>query len=207
METKLSLGTEDYVRQLENHLESALFEAGRVREDPDGAVILVQSAIAVGERERAQALVARLEKGAAAHPHSARLAGATSYCRTLLQRDSARPPAPAQPPARTIAPLVPLALVPARAPSPGSAAGQRLSFGWDSLTGTEYRVAALVALGLTNRQVAREAFMSRHTVDSHLRHIFRKLGIGSRVQLARLVVERGPAGGQPSPWQRPPGAA
>ncbi|HTW06396.1 MAG TPA: helix-turn-helix transcriptional regulator [Acidimicrobiales bacterium] len=188
-------------------LEWALFEAGRVREDPDAAVILVQSALAVGERERAQALVARLEKGAAAHPHFARLAGATSYCRTLLQRDNAPPPAPAQPPDRASAPLVPLALVAERPPSSRPAGGQRLAFGWDSLTGTESRVAALVALGLTNRQVAKEAFMSRHTVDSHLRRIFRKLGIGSRVQLARLVVERGPAGGQPPPWQPPPGAA
>jgi len=206
MEPKLSLGTGDYVRQLESHLEWALFEAGRVSEDPDAAVMLVQSALAVGERERAHALVARLEKGAAAHPHSAGLAGATSYCRALLQRSNARPMAPAQPPNRTAAPLVPLARVPERPPSPRRDAGRRPSFGWDSLTGTESQVAALVAQGLTNRQVAREAFMSRHTVDSHLRHIFRKLGIGSRVQLARLVVERGPAGGHP-PWQRPPGAA
>ena len=170
MEPNLSLGTGDYVRQLESHLESALFEAGRVHEDPDAAVMLVQSALAVGERDRAQALVARLEKGAAAHPHSARLAGATTYCRALLQP-----------------------------PSPRRDAGRRSLFGWDSLTGTESEVAALVAQGLTNRQVAREAFMSRHTVDSHLRHIFHKLGIGSRVQLARLVVERGPAGGRQWP--------
>ena len=67
--------------------------------------------------------------------------------------------------------------------------------GWDSLTETEARIADLVATGLTNRQVAREVFMSRHTVDTHLRHIFRKLAIVSRVQLARLVAEQGPRQG------------
>jgi DNA-binding CsgD family transcriptional regulator len=63
-------------------------------------------------------------------------------------------------------------------------------FGWESLTEAEQRVAELVAEGLTNVQVARRIFLSRHTVDSHLRQIFRKLDVGSRVELTRLVVER-----------------
>ena len=78
----------------------------------------------------------------------------------------------------------------ARPAAPRSSGVPGPSFGWESLTGTETRVAHLVALGLTNRQVAKEIFVSRHTVDSHLRHIFRKLGIASRVHLARVVVER-----------------
>ena len=61
--------------------------------------------------------------------------------------------------------------------------------GWGSLTDGERRVVALVALGLTNRQVAERAFLSRHTVDFHLRQAFRKLNISSRVQLVRLAVE------------------
>jgi DNA-binding CsgD family transcriptional regulator len=61
---------------------------------------------------------------------------------------------------------------------------------WDSLTNTERRVAALVAEGLTNREVAERMFLSRHTVDFHLRRIYLKLHINSRVQLARLVVEQ-----------------
>ena len=61
--------------------------------------------------------------------------------------------------------------------------------GWDSLTGTERNVAALVSEGLTNHQVAERMFLSRHTVGFHLRQIFRKLDIGSRVQLTRLAVE------------------
>ncbi|GAA1738441.1 ATP-binding protein [Luedemannella helvata] len=56
-----------------------------------------------------------------------------------------------------------------------------------SLTRAEYEVARLVASGATNRQVAQQLFISPHTVDSHLRHIFGKLGINKRVELARLV--------------------
>jgi DNA-binding CsgD family transcriptional regulator len=62
--------------------------------------------------------------------------------------------------------------------------------GWASLTEAERRVADLVAEGLTNRQVAARVFVSPHTVDFHLRQIFRKLGIGSRVDLTRLVLRR-----------------
>ncbi|MGZ6969984.1 MAG: helix-turn-helix transcriptional regulator, partial [Acidimicrobiia bacterium] len=61
--------------------------------------------------------------------------------------------------------------------------------GWESLTDTERRVAEIVAEGLTNRQTAERLFLSRHTVDFHLRHVFRKLGIGSRAELTRLALE------------------
>ena len=67
----------------------------------------------------------------------------------------------------------------------------RPAFGWDSLTDTEQRVTDLVAQGLSNRQVANRVFLSTHTVAFHLRHIFWKLGITSRVQLARIAAEQG----------------
>jgi DNA-binding CsgD family transcriptional regulator len=67
----------------------------------------------------------------------------------------------------------------------------RPAFGWDSLTDTERRVADLVAQGLSNRQVANRVFLSAHTVAFHLRHIFCKLDITSRVQLARIAAEQG----------------
>jgi DNA-binding CsgD family transcriptional regulator len=66
----------------------------------------------------------------------------------------------------------------------------RPAFGWDSLTDTERRVTDLVAQGLSNRQVANRVFLSTHTVAFHLRHIFWKLGITSRVQLARIAAEQ-----------------
>jgi DNA-binding CsgD family transcriptional regulator len=70
------------------------------------------------------------------------------------------------------------------------ARADRPAFGWDSLTDTERRVADLVAQGLSNRQVANRVFLSTHTIAFHLRHIFWKLGITSRVQLARIVAEQ-----------------
>ncbi|WP_211768407.1 helix-turn-helix transcriptional regulator [Kutzneria sp. CA-103260] len=63
----------------------------------------------------------------------------------------------------------------------------RSEAGWGSLTGTEEKVARLVARGLTNRQVASELFISPHTVGFHLRQIYRKLSIQSRVDLARIA--------------------
>jgi DNA-binding CsgD family transcriptional regulator/tetratricopeptide (TPR) repeat protein len=59
--------------------------------------------------------------------------------------------------------------------------------GWAALTTSELAVARLVAEGLTNREVAERLFVSPHTVSSHLRHAFLKLGISSRVELARVV--------------------
>jgi sigma-54 dependent transcriptional regulator, acetoin dehydrogenase operon transcriptional activator AcoR len=69
-------------------------------------------------------------------------------------------------------------------------AGDRPRFGWASLTATERRIAELVAEGKTNRQVAAQVYLSFHTVGFHLRQVFRKLEIGSRVELTRLVLQR-----------------
>jgi len=60
---------------------------------------------------------------------------------------------------------------------------------WQSLTNAERAVAEAVACGLTNREAGRRIYVSAHTVDAHLRQIFRKLSINSRVELARLVGE------------------
>ena len=65
--------------------------------------------------------------------------------------------------------------------------------GWARLTDSERSVAKFVAAGFTNRETAAELFISPHTVDYHLRHIFRKLDIDSRIQLA-LIVERSSVG-------------
>jgi DNA-binding CsgD family transcriptional regulator len=66
----------------------------------------------------------------------------------------------------------------------------RPTTGWPSLTGAECAVSKLVAQGLTNQQVADQMFVSVHTVSFHMRQIFRKLGISSRVGLARMVAEQ-----------------
>ena len=57
------------------------------------------------------------------------------------------------------------------------------------LTETELRVATLVSQGLTNSEAGNQMFISRHTVGVHLRHIYRKLAVNSRVELTRAIVE------------------
>jgi len=66
----------------------------------------------------------------------------------------------------------------------------RSTFGWDSLSESERRVAALVARGHSNKEIGERLYMSHRTVGSHLYRIFPKLGLRSRVELARIVVER-----------------
>jgi DNA-binding CsgD family transcriptional regulator len=62
--------------------------------------------------------------------------------------------------------------------------------GWDSLTPTEVQVVEQVAAGLTNPQIAERLLMSRATVKTHLVHVYSKLGIGSRAELAAAAVRR-----------------
>jgi DNA-binding CsgD family transcriptional regulator len=58
----------------------------------------------------------------------------------------------------------------------------------DGLTETERRVAALVTQGHTNRQVAAAMFVTENTVQTHLRHIFQKLSVRSRTELAARLL-------------------
>jgi DNA-binding CsgD family transcriptional regulator len=68
---------------------------------------------------------------------------------------------------------------------------------WKDLSAAELRVVRLVAAGATNPQAAQELCLSPHTVSSHMRNAFDKLGIRSRVELARLYAQR--ETGLPSP--------
>jgi len=63
----------------------------------------------------------------------------------------------------------------------------RAKTGWDSLTDSELTVVHLIAEGATNRSVAQQLHLSPHTVKTHLRNAFAKLGITSRAQLTELV--------------------
>jgi predicted ATPase/class 3 adenylate cyclase/DNA-binding CsgD family transcriptional regulator len=68
---------------------------------------------------------------------------------------------------------------------------KRPSSGWASLTPTERDVARLLADGLANSEIAARLFVSRRTVQTHLTHVYAKLGINSRVQLAQEVAGHG----------------
>jgi DNA-binding CsgD family transcriptional regulator len=62
---------------------------------------------------------------------------------------------------------------------------KRPSSGWGSLTPTELDVVKLVREGMPNKDIATRLFVSPRTVQSHLRHVYNKLGLTSRVQLAQ----------------------
>jgi DNA-binding CsgD family transcriptional regulator len=71
---------------------------------------------------------------------------------------------------------------------------KRPAAGWESLTDTELATSRLVAQGLTNQRIANQLFISTHTVAFHLRQVFRKLDISSRVELTRIALEHAKAG-------------
>jgi len=78
--------------------------------------------------------------------------------------------------------------------STGPSAAPRPSKGWAALTAAELAVAELISSGHTNRLAARALGISPNTVSTHLRSIFAKLDVRSRVQLANSWNSRGQAG-------------
>jgi DNA-binding CsgD family transcriptional regulator len=68
---------------------------------------------------------------------------------------------------------------------------KRPSSGWAALTPTELDVVRLVGEGLPNKDIATRLFVSPRTVQSHLRHVYNKLEVTSRVQLAQESARHG----------------
>ena len=85
-------------------------------------------------------------------------------------------------------------------PSDAHSNHQKATSGWDSLTFAELRVAALVAEGLSNREIARRLAISPRTAGIHVGHILKKLGVASSAEIARdgalrqLRMASGPGG-------------
>ena len=77
----------------------------------------------------------------------------------------------------------------------GRGAKGRPTFGWDSLTRVELEVAGLVAIGLSNPEIAEKLMLSVKTVATHLTHIYRKVPCSDRRELRRLARDRA----QPAP--------
>jgi DNA-binding CsgD family transcriptional regulator len=67
----------------------------------------------------------------------------------------------------------------------GRGARSRPASGWESLTPTELDVVRLVSDGLPNKDIATRLFISPRTVQTHLTHVYTKLAVSSRVQLAQ----------------------
>jgi len=66
---------------------------------------------------------------------------------------------------------------------------ERPDHGWEALTRSEFAVVEAITSGMTNREAAAHLFLSPHTVSTHMRHVFQKLQINSRVELARIAAE------------------
>jgi DNA-binding CsgD family transcriptional regulator len=90
-----------------------------------------------------------------------------------------------------------------RASSELRATGERMrargSVAGEDLTPQELQVAMLVADGKTNREVGAQLFLSPKTIEWHLGHVYRKLGIRSRAELARILGAQQPASARPPP--------
>ncbi|MFC7362236.1 helix-turn-helix transcriptional regulator [Nocardioides astragali] len=105
----------------------------------------------------------------------------------LLPFAPVRPPltgtaGPAQPPRSTPQHTSP------RRDTPHPRHPRRPRFGWLALTDTEVRVVRLVVQGHTNRATAAALFVSVNTISTHLRSIYNKLDVNSRVQLTRVAL-------------------
>jgi len=67
----------------------------------------------------------------------------------------------------------------------GRGEGRRPASGWASLTPAELDVVRLVSEGLANKDIAARLFVSPRTVQAHLTHVYTKLDLQSRIQLAQ----------------------
>jgi DNA-binding NarL/FixJ family response regulator len=70
---------------------------------------------------------------------------------------------------------------------PRRATGRDAAEGVASLSSREREIAELVTDRRTNKEIAAELFLSEKTIESHLRNVFAKLGVRSRVQVARVM--------------------
>jgi DNA-binding CsgD family transcriptional regulator len=68
---------------------------------------------------------------------------------------------------------------------------QRAAFGWDALTPTEVKIAAMVARGHSTSDIARGMFLSRRTVQTYISRILAKLGVKGRVDIVREALRQG----------------
>ncbi|MBO0804762.1 MAG: response regulator transcription factor [Nocardiopsaceae bacterium] len=87
----------------------------------------------------------------------------------------------------TEAPAAGVTLTPGAGTAPGTTAPGTTALDETPLTSREQEIAGLVADGLSNREIANQLVISKRTVDSHVEHIFGKLGVSSRVQLMLWV--------------------
>ncbi|MFF0489908.1 LuxR C-terminal-related transcriptional regulator [Nocardia sp. NPDC004068] len=165
-------------------------------QEPGAAAFFVRLAQLTGDDGLAERAVAAAERLAADNPEYPQPAVAAQHARGLLDRDpvalGAAIAGHIDPWARACAERHLAELDSTSAPprpEPAALAPDADS-GWHLLTDTERAIAELVGAGLTNRQVAKRIYVSPHTVNYHLRAIFRKLGVSSRIELVHHLYRR-----------------
>src|SRR6185503_17411329 len=165
---------------------------------------LVRLALARADQGRARAVTASVTELAEQNPGIGSLAAAALRCRGLLDDDAGALRAAVDAFAAGARALEiyerlgaarDLARAEAVLRGAGIRRGRRGSrgrpqFGWDSLTPTERTVASLVAEGMSNPQIGDRMYISHRTVQTHLAHVFAKLGLTSRAQLAAEATRR-----------------
>lgn len=163
-----------------NHLAALLAR------NPGAAAWSVRVARARGDLGLAELAAGTAETVAALNPGLPALAAAARHARSLLIGDSSglAEAARVQPSswARSTAAADLAATLSARVLEPVPLRGDPEA--WARLSAREREVAALVSRGMTNGQIASRISCSAHTVNFHLRNIFRKLGIASRAEVA-----------------------
>ncbi|WP_030442208.1 ATP-binding protein [Actinoplanes subtropicus] len=160
--------------------------------DPVAAAELVRIALDAGDRGQAEVAARAARRLADQHPGVHGLAGGALFAEGLLHADATLRSQAAEefglagrPRARAAA------LADDRGDATADPAPESLL---ERLTETERKVAMEAAGGLTNTEIAAKLFMSVHTVDTHMRHIFRKLGVRRRSEVARIVEREAGAG-------------
>ncbi|MFI0450310.1 LuxR C-terminal-related transcriptional regulator [Actinomadura sp. 6N118] len=197
-------GPREALGQLRGRLTGLTDSAAVFAEEPGAAAFLVRLGLAGGDGDLAELASSRAEQLAAAHPQfpvltiaSAHARGLLDGSRTQLARAAVdhRDTWAAACAAMDLESLPTAQLVnragpgPIDGPSPPIAAEPSRAgwVPWSQLTERETAVAQLAAEGLTNQQIATRIRVSPHTVNYHLRGVFRKLNVRSRVELARQV--------------------
>ncbi|WP_218106727.1 LuxR family transcriptional regulator [Micromonospora pallida] len=165
-------------------------------EDPSAAAFLVRLARDVGDSDLERSVLETVDGLAGDNPgisvigltamHAKALANSASAALALIIVQSPDPISVAlatEELAKLYAARTPLA---ARRTDPAYSeeVGPDTAACWSVLSDMERRIAYLVSVGLTNRQIAKQVHLSAHTVNYHLRKIYRKLGINTRVELA-----------------------
>ncbi|HZX07189.1 helix-turn-helix transcriptional regulator [Kribbella sp.] len=172
-------------------LADALDQLGRtaIEEQPDKAAELLHEALTIRVDHGLRTyLIDSLESLALLANHTNRPADAARLARAAANaRDDIGLAVPADHPDLPLSDEAPLTLDEAVAYARRTRGARgRPSSGWASLTPTEEQVVALAVEGLSNPEIGERLFISRGTVKTHLAHVYTKLGVANRTELASL---------------------